>query len=104
MVEYESCNIKFKSFLFNFYACWKSWLRWERMIINSIDFEYSLEKYTFNTLIMRYKISANIMEKLLINSYAMQASEQKEKLTKKFSDWNGLLDQVDDVCLIGIRV
>lgn len=44
------------------------------------------------------------MEKLLINSYAMQANEQKEMLTKEFSDWKGSLDQVDDVCLIGIRI
>jgi hypothetical protein len=34
----------------------------------------------------------------------MQPEEQKLFLIKEFEEWKGSLDQVDDVCLIGIRI
>jgi hypothetical protein len=30
--------------------------------------------------------------------------EQKEILNARFENWKGNLEQVDDVCLIGVRV
>jgi hypothetical protein len=30
--------------------------------------------------------------------------EQKKKLVKALNEWRGLLEQVDDVCIIGIRL
>jgi serine phosphatase RsbU (regulator of sigma subunit)/tetratricopeptide (TPR) repeat protein len=44
------------------------------------------------------------LEKLIASSASLSASEQKEFLTKDFDDWKGQLDQVDDVCLMGIRI
>jgi hypothetical protein len=34
----------------------------------------------------------------------LSLDEQKEKLTDAFEKWRGNLEQVDDVCVIGIRV
>jgi len=31
-------------------------------------------------------------------------NEQKQILEKEFSSWKGALEQVDDVCVIGVRV
>jgi len=31
-------------------------------------------------------------------------SEQKEILNKTIDDWKGDLEQVDDICIIGVRV
>ncbi|MCX6311281.1 MAG: tetratricopeptide repeat protein [Bacteroidetes bacterium] len=42
-------------------------------------------------------------EKLLAVS-AMKMSEQKNVLDKTFEDWKGNLEQLDDVCVIGIRI
>ena len=44
------------------------------------------------------------LEKLLITSAAMEPEAQKQFLLKDLEDWKGSLDQVDDVCLIGIRI
>jgi len=44
------------------------------------------------------------LEKLLITSAAMDSETQKQFLLKDFDEWKGSLDQVDDVCLIGIRI
>jgi serine phosphatase RsbU (regulator of sigma subunit) len=40
---------------------------------------------------------------LLANSY-MPLQEQKEQLQEKFANWKGNLEQVDDVCFVGIRL
>ena len=44
------------------------------------------------------------LEKLIASSTNMNAHDQKEFLCKEFDEWKGQLDQVDDVCLIGIRI
>jgi serine phosphatase RsbU (regulator of sigma subunit) len=31
-------------------------------------------------------------------------NEQKEAVSKAFLDWKGKLEQIDDVCIIGIRI
>lgn len=44
------------------------------------------------------------LEKILITSAALDPEAQKQFLIKDLEDWKGSLDQVDDVCLIGIRI
>ncbi|MBK6521072.1 MAG: SpoIIE family protein phosphatase [Bacteroidia bacterium] len=44
------------------------------------------------------------LEKLLITSAAMDPGAQKQFLLKDLEEWKGSLDQVDDVCIIGIRI
>ena len=34
----------------------------------------------------------------------MNAEEQKAELNKTFEKWKGDLEQVDDVCVIGIKI
>jgi serine phosphatase RsbU (regulator of sigma subunit) len=34
----------------------------------------------------------------------LSVNEQHLKLEKEFSDWKGDLEQVDDVCVIGIKI
>lgn len=41
---------------------------------------------------------------LLLSLSSLPASEQTELLNKQFDDWKGPLEQVDDVCVIGIRI
>jgi serine phosphatase RsbU (regulator of sigma subunit)/Tfp pilus assembly protein PilF len=48
-------------------------------------------------------MSKNLRELLAKNSQLSMA-EQKEILEKTFSDWVGMLEQVDDVTVIGVRV
>ncbi len=45
----------------------------------------------------------NLNELLLQNSHLPMA-EQKEIVSKTFDDWKGSLEQIDDVCIIGIRI
>ncbi|MEW6468916.1 MAG: SpoIIE family protein phosphatase [Bacteroidota bacterium] len=44
------------------------------------------------------------LERLLMYNAAKAMQEQKDILASTFENWKGALEQVDDVCLIGIRV
>ncbi len=44
------------------------------------------------------------LKDILIAAQAMPMQEQEEQLLKTFNDWKNNLEQVDDVCVIGIRV
>lgn len=50
----------------------------------------------------KYK-SANF-KKLLLNIQDRSMDEQKKVINKEFQDWKGELEQVDDVCVIGVRL
>jgi serine phosphatase RsbU (regulator of sigma subunit) len=41
---------------------------------------------------------------LLLSNSALALSEQSKILNSKFEEWKGNLEQVDDVCIIGIRI
>jgi serine phosphatase RsbU (regulator of sigma subunit) len=43
------------------------------------------------------------LEETLLSVSPLQIKEQKEILDKKFEDWKGALEQVDDVLIIGIK-
>jgi serine phosphatase RsbU (regulator of sigma subunit) len=44
------------------------------------------------------------LKELLISIAPLPMSEQKEKLATTLNNWKGNLEQVDDVCIIGVRV
>ncbi|MCE3228128.1 MAG: protein serine/threonine phosphatase [Bacteroidetes bacterium] len=44
------------------------------------------------------------LQQILVESMNSSIDQQKEILDKKFSDWKGDLEQVDDVCVIGIQL
>ncbi|MCE3225696.1 MAG: Response regulator containing a CheY-like receiver domain and a domain protein [Bacteroidetes bacterium] len=44
------------------------------------------------------------LEELLLSVHHLPMKEQLALITKAFEDWKGKLDQVDDVCVIGIRL
>ncbi len=47
--------------------------------------------------------SANF-KKILLDCAHLTGSEQKTILAEKFSGWKGRVEQIDDVCVIGIRI
>ncbi|HRD40937.1 MAG TPA: SpoIIE family protein phosphatase, partial [Bacteroidia bacterium] len=44
------------------------------------------------------------LQEEILKASALSTSEQKEKLSKVFEDWKGALEQVDDVCIVGLKV
>ena len=50
------------------------------------------------------KFKAANLKKLIISNRDKSMSAQKELLFKRFENWKGDLEQVDDVCVIGVRV
>ncbi|MCE3227356.1 MAG: protein serine/threonine phosphatase [Bacteroidetes bacterium] len=44
------------------------------------------------------------MKNFLLSIMNLSMSEQKEKLHSEFESWRGSLEQVDDVCVIGVRI
>jgi serine phosphatase RsbU (regulator of sigma subunit)/predicted XRE-type DNA-binding protein/Tfp pilus assembly protein PilF len=44
------------------------------------------------------------MKKILLENAGSNTLQQKDTLLKAFYDWKGNLDQIDDVCVIGIRI
>lgn len=41
---------------------------------------------------------------LLLSLYELECIKQKERILKELNDWKGNLEQVDDVCVIGVRI
>jgi hypothetical protein len=44
------------------------------------------------------------LEELLLSNVNLSLEKQKEALENKFLEWKGSLEQVDDVCIIGIKL
>ncbi len=44
------------------------------------------------------------LKKLLISNADMDMAHQKEVLNEMFEDWKGEFEQLDDVCVIGVRI
>lgn len=44
------------------------------------------------------------LSQLLLKIHQLEVPEQEKTIEKHFEDWKGSLEQVDDVCLIGIRL
>ncbi|MES2284880.1 MAG: two-component regulator propeller domain-containing protein [Bacteroidota bacterium] len=49
------------------------------------------------------KFMSKQLKEFLLSISSFSMDEQKQKLNDTFHDWKGNLEQVDDVCLIGIR-
>jgi serine phosphatase RsbU (regulator of sigma subunit) len=50
------------------------------------------------------KFKYKTLNELLLFNYNKTLLEQKEILEESFKDWRGDMEQVDDVCVIGIRI
>ena len=50
------------------------------------------------------KFMSKNLRKLLLNKAHLNMNDQKQLLEKKFKDWVGDLEQIDDVTIIGVRV
>lgn len=50
------------------------------------------------------KFKESNFKKLLIEISALPGNGQKEKIHRNFDNWKGQLEQIDDVCVIGVRV
>ena len=50
------------------------------------------------------KLNTKQLNRILIDIQSLKMSEQKEVLNQKFMDWMGNLEQLDDVCIVGIRI
>jgi serine phosphatase RsbU (regulator of sigma subunit) len=44
------------------------------------------------------------LEELLITNYRLPLKDQKEILKERFIEWKGALEQVDDVCVFGVKI
>ena len=63
-----------------------------------MDFQISLE-------VKRGRSSKRrIFKKLLLSVQGEAMERQKEIIDQAFEDWKGPLEQLDDVCVIGVRV
>lgn len=50
------------------------------------------------------KLKYNQFKTLILESHSLTPNLQKDVLKQKFENWRGDLEQVDDVCLIGIKL
>ena len=50
------------------------------------------------------KFKSNKLKELLIEISSLSIADQYESLETKFIDWKGDFEQVDDVCIMGIRI
>jgi hypothetical protein len=50
------------------------------------------------------KFKLKTLKKLLLDVANLPVEEQKSQLEVAFNNWKGEIEQLDDVCLIGIKV
>jgi serine phosphatase RsbU (regulator of sigma subunit) len=50
------------------------------------------------------KFKSRQMRELILSIAALGAEEQGTKVHSRFFEWKGALDQIDDVCVLGIRI
>jgi len=50
------------------------------------------------------KFKPKALRELILNIHNSSMQEQKERLHQEFEKWRGKLEQVDDVCVIGVRI
>ena len=50
------------------------------------------------------KYKAKAFRKLLLSMQDQSLEKQKELIDQAFENWKGNLEQIDDVCLIGVRI
>lgn len=50
------------------------------------------------------KFMTKRLKELLLSVYQLPADEQRQKIGEVFEQWKGDLEQVDDVCVIGVKV
>jgi hypothetical protein len=50
------------------------------------------------------KLKSVALKNILISLYDVPMDEQKERLEIEFNKWKGSLEQIDDVCIIGVRM
>jgi tetratricopeptide (TPR) repeat protein len=50
------------------------------------------------------KFKSNALKNLLVSLYDLSMDQQKEKIEQTFIAWKGEHEQVDDVCIIGIKI
>ncbi len=50
------------------------------------------------------KFMTKKLKELLVANYEKPMAEQKQILANTYNNWKGNLEQVDDVCVIGIRI
>ncbi|MGE0567451.1 MAG: tetratricopeptide repeat protein [Bacteroidia bacterium] len=50
------------------------------------------------------KFKASKMKELLLSIQSKPMEEQREFINSKFEEWKGVLEQIDDVCVIGVKI
>ncbi len=50
------------------------------------------------------KFKSKLFRNLLQSIHQLSMKEQKAIINKTFEDWKGIFEQIDDVCIIGIRI
>jgi serine phosphatase RsbU (regulator of sigma subunit) len=50
------------------------------------------------------KFKASQLKEFLLSVQDKTMDEQKELLNETFENWRGILEQIDDVCIIGVRI
>lgn len=50
------------------------------------------------------KFKASQLKRILLENHSLSMYDQQEVLNSTFNEWKGSLEQIDDVCVIGVRV
>ncbi|MES2286613.1 MAG: tetratricopeptide repeat protein [Bacteroidota bacterium] len=50
------------------------------------------------------KLKKKALKQMLLQNSQLSPTQQKEKLESSFNNWMGTLEQIDDVCMIGVKI
>gem|GEM_PF-2691630 len=50
------------------------------------------------------KLKISNLRRLLLAIYSYEPDKQREMLQKAFKDWRGNMEQIDDICIMGIKI
>ena len=67
-------------------------------------YEYWQEFLTFRVVVAFVCLITVLFHKKLISNSDKETEEQKRQLEILFGNWKGKLEQIDDVCIVGVRI
>mgnify|MGYP006153104727 CR=1 FL=1 len=67
-----------------------------REILSDVNYEYDSKE--------KKKFKASRMKEIIVAFQHLSMDEQKAELEREFEKWRGNLEQIDDVCVIGVKI
>ena len=65
---------------------------------------FGVRRFSNVSILLGFPAKVMILNEVILNHHTKDLIKQKELLSSNFDNWRGDLEQVDDVCVMGIKI